>query len=236
MNILCIIPARGGSKGVKNKNIKKILGKPLIGYTIESAKESRLVNKIIVSTDSKLIKKVAKSYRVEVIKRPKVMSTNTAPIEWALRHAVDYCGKKDNYFADIIVWLQANVPIRKKGQIDRVVTELIKKRADSAATVFEVDQIPQWMYSIDSNGFLSPLGFKSNKYRRQDIKPLYLVDGAIIAMKREILMRRNQKVGIHMFMGKKKVGVIEDKIYALEIHDPEDLKIAEFYLKEYCNK
>jgi CMP-N,N'-diacetyllegionaminic acid synthase len=236
MDILCIIPARGGSRSVKNKNIRKISGKPLIGYTIEAALQSRLVNKIVVSTDDPAIAKVANGYHIEVIKRPKSMSTDTAPIEWALRHAVNYCMKKDNLMVDIVVWLQANVPIRKKGQIDHVITELIRKRAHSAATVFEVDQIPQWMYSIGRNGFLSPLYLRSNKYRRQDIKPLYLVDGAIVAIKREILMGTSQKMGIHMFMGKKKLGVIEDKVYALEIDEPEDLKLAEFFLKYKKNK
>jgi N-acylneuraminate cytidylyltransferase/CMP-N,N'-diacetyllegionaminic acid synthase len=119
MNILCIIPARGGSKRLKDKNIIPLIGKPIIAYTIEAALQSHLANKIIISTDDEKIARVAMKYDIQVVKRPKEYSTDTAPIEQALRHVVRFLKGEEGYLADI-VGIQANIPIRKKGQIDEV--------------------------------------------------------------------------------------------------------------------
>ena len=189
MNILCIIPARGGSKGLKDKNIKPFFRKPLIKYTIEAAFESKMINKIVVSTDDEKIAKVARKYKTQVVKRPKKYATDSAPIEYALRHAVKYLEKKEGYLPGVVVWLQANVPIRKKGQIDRVIKKLLSSNADSAVTVYAVDQFPQWMKRMDKKGFLSPLFHDFKKYRRQDVEEMYLLDGAIVAIKRKVLMK-----------------------------------------------
>lgn len=231
MNILCVIPARGGSKGFKNKNVIPLYGKPLIGYTIEAALESKLLNKIAVSTDDKKIAKVATRYKVQVIKRPKKFATDSAPIEDAIRHAVKYLKSNDGYVPEIVVWLQANVPIRKRGQIDKVVRRLMSSRADSAATVYPVSQYPQWMKIMDKQGFLFPLfpGFK--RYRRQDVKTLYLLDGAVVAIKRKVLMETAGKRGVHIFMGKKTIAVVQDKKYSIEIDKKEDLELARFILR-----
>ncbi|MFH0771196.1 MAG: acylneuraminate cytidylyltransferase family protein [Candidatus Omnitrophota bacterium] len=230
MNILCVIPARGGSKGLKDKNIIPVCGKPLIGYTIEAALGSKLVNRITVSTDDNKIKKAAFGYGIQVIERPKKYSTDSAPIEEALRHAIRHLERNYNYSPEIVVLLQANVPIRKSGQIDIVINKLLSSRADSAVTVYAVNQLPQWMKTMNKAGFLSPLlpGIKS--YRRQDIEPLYLLDGAIVAMRTETLMGTEGKKGVHVFMGDRVVGVIQERIYSLEVDDKDDLDLVNFYL------
>src|SRR3972149_6348384 len=102
MNILCVIPARGGSKRVSNKNIRKILSQPLIAYTIQSALQSRLCNKVIVSTDDSEIAAVAKDFGAEVITRPNELAMDNSPIDDALRHAVRHYEKKDGLHADIV--------------------------------------------------------------------------------------------------------------------------------------
>ena len=114
MNVLCIIPARGGSKGLRNKNIWPIFGKPLIYYAIKAAKDSKFANKIVVSTDDEETAKAARKYNIRVIKRPEQYATDSAPIELALRHAVEYLKNTEGDLADEVVWLQANIPIRKK--------------------------------------------------------------------------------------------------------------------------
>lgn len=231
MNTLCIIPARGGSKRLKNKNIIPLLGKPIIAYSIASALESKLVNKIVVSTDDPKIIRVSQEYGIQAIKRPKEYSTDTAPIEQALRHAVSYLNKKENYSADIIVWLQANVPIRKKGQIDAVINKLLITGADSAVTVYQVSQYPLWMKRMDKRGFISPLSAGIKEYRSQDVEPLYLLDGAIVAMRREALMSTSGKSGAHIYLGKTTAGIIQEKKYTIEVDDKEDLDLAKFYLQ-----
>lgn len=230
MNILCVIPARGGSKGLKGKNVVPVCGKPLIGYTIEAAIDSKLVNRIVVSTDDDEIGKTASGYGIQVIERPKKYSTDSAPIEDALRHAVRHLENNYNYSPEIVVLLQANVPIRKRGQIDAVINKLLYSRADSAVTVYAADQLPQWMKTIGRDGFLSPLFPGAKRYRRQDIKPLYLLDGAVVAMKAETLMGTEGKRGVHIFMGKKVVGIIQERIYSLEVDGKDDLDLVNFYL------
>lgn len=231
MNILCVIPARGGSKRLKNKNIIPLLNKPVIGYTIKSAFESKLINKIVVSTDDRKIASVAAKLGAQIIPRPKRFATDTSPIEYALRHSVEYLERKDNYSADIIVWLQANVPVRKKGQIDNVIKKLLDSGADSAVTVYKVSQYPLWMKRMDKNGFIFPLFTKIKEFRSQDVEPLYLLDGAIVAMKRGALVSSAGKTGAHIYLGKKTIGIIQEKEYTTEIDEKEDLDLSKFYLK-----
>lgn len=230
MKVLCIIPARGSSKRLKNKNIRPLLNRPLIGYTIEAALESRFTEKIVVSTDDIKIAKVAAEYGIEVIDRPRRYALDTSPIELALRHAVEYLSKKEGYLADIIVWLQANIPIRKEGQIDAVIKKLIESKADSAATIYKVSQFPQWMKEMSKSGYLSPFFPSSRKYRSQDIKPLYLLDGAIVAVKTDVLMKTKGLKGVHIFLGSRILGIVQEVRYALEVDDADDLVLAEFYL------
>ena len=232
MNILCIIPARGGSKRLKDKNIIPLIGKPIIAYTIEAALQSHLANKIIISTDDEKIARVAMKYDIQVVKRPKEYSTDMAPIEQALRHAVQFLKDEKGYLADIVVWLQANIPIRKKGQIDQVLQEMIRKGADSAVTVYPVSQYPQWMKRMDRKGFLLPFLKNVKTYRAQDVEPMYLLDGAIVAVKRNVLMRSENRSGVHMFLGKRMVGIVqEDRKHSIEVDDGEDLTLARYYFK-----
>jgi len=232
MNILCIIPARGGSKRLKDKNIIPLIGKPIIAYTIEAALQSHLANKIIISTDDEKIARVAMKYDIQVVKRPKEYSTDTAPIEQALRHVVRLLKGEQGYLADIVVWLQANIPIRKKGQIDEVLRLMIRKGSDSAVTVYPVSQYPQWMKRMDRKGLLSPFLKNVKTYRAQDVEPMYLLDGAIVAMKRNVLMRSENRSGVHTFLGKRMVGIVQkDRKYSIEVDDGEDLNLVRYYFK-----
>ena len=233
MSILCIIPARGGSKRLKDKNVIPFFGKPIIGYTIEAALQSRLVNKIVISTDDEKIARVARKYDVHVVERPKEYSTDTAPIEQALRHVARFLKDEKGYLADIVVWLQANIPIRKKGQIDEVLREMIRKGADSAVTVYSVSQYPQWMKRMDKKGLLSPFLKNVKTYRAQDVEPLYLLDGAVIAMKRNVLMRSENRSGVHIFLGKRMVGIVQkERKYSIEVDDTDDLRLATYYFNK----
>ena len=232
MNILCIIPARGGSKRLKDKNIIPFFGKPIIAYTIEAALRSRLVNRTVISTDDEKIARVAMKYNVQVVQRPKEYSTDTAPIEQALRHVVRFLKGEEGYLADVVVWLQANIPMRKKGQIDEVLREMIRKGADSAVTVYPVNQYPQWMKRMDRKGLLLPFLKNMKTYRAQDVEPMYLLDGAVVAMKRSVLMRRENRSGVHTFLGKRVVGIVqEDRKYSIEVDDGDDLNLARYYFK-----
>jgi N-acylneuraminate cytidylyltransferase/CMP-N,N'-diacetyllegionaminic acid synthase len=227
MNIVIIIPARGGSKGLRNKNIKPLLGKPLLCYTIDAARESKLADRIIISTEDKNISKVSREYGIEVVNRPIEYSTDDAPIELALRHVIKYLEQNENYFADVVVLLQANVPIRKKGQIDNVIRKLIDTKADSVVTVVEITKRPEFMKKITKGDKIIHLT-KTKKITRQEYKDkLYILDGAVLAIKRDVLMKTENLTGAHVYLGEDIRCIIQKPKYAIEIDEQFDFDVAE---------
>lgn len=234
MSVLCVIPARGNSKRVFNKNIRMVLGKPLIGYTIEAALESRLCDKIVVSTDDINISKVVKEFGVDIITRPAEMASDTSAIDDALRHAVRNVEKKEGFIPDIVVLLQANVPVRKKREIDQVIQRLKATREASAVvTGFFVSQRPEWMKTIEkSTGGIKSFLKPSKLYRKQDLPELVLFDGAVLAIRKQVLMETEGTKIVHGFLGDNVYVVTHGTKYATEIDEEEDFKIAEYYLSK----
>lgn len=227
MNIVIIIPARGGSKGLRDKNIKPLLGKPLLYYTIDAARESKLADRIIISTEDKNISKVSREYGIEVVNRPIEYSTDDAPIELALRHVIKYLERNENYFADVVVLLQANVPIRKKGQIDNVIRKLIDTKVDSVVTVVEITKRPEFMKKITKGDKIIHLT-KTKKITRQEYKDkLYVLDGAVLAIKRDVLMKTENLTGAHVYLGEDISCIIQKPKYAIEIDEQFDFDVAE---------
>ena len=124
MNILAIIPARGGSKGIPRKNLQPLAGKPLLAYTIEHARATPAVTRVVVSTDDVEIASVAQQYGAEVIWRPAEISGDTATSEAALLHALDHLRDNEGYEPDLVVFLQATSPLRRSDDIQRAVETL----------------------------------------------------------------------------------------------------------------
>ncbi|GMT49118.1 MAG: hypothetical protein IEMM0008_0657 [bacterium] len=231
MKVLGIIPARGGSKGVKNKNILEIKGKPLIGYTIEAALQAQLLDRMVVSTDSKMIADVVKKhYKIEVIMRPPELAQDDSPIEEALLHSVEHL-KESGFHTDIVVWMQANVPIRKGGMIDEVVDKLIHSDADSCVTCYEADQIPEWMKVIDEKGYLKPWVQGSDGIRRQEVPVRYLIDGSVLAMKAENLIQTKGIRKPHVYLGQTVIPVLhQDRKYTLEVDIQDDIDLIQYFM------
>jgi N-acylneuraminate cytidylyltransferase len=160
---------------------------------------------------------VASSFGVEIIDRPTEIARDDSPIEASLRHAIKHLAEADRFVTDIVVLMQANVPIRKPGMVDRVIQMLIDtKDADSAASVFEVDQWPQWMKLKNDKGF-----------RRQDLEKPYLLDGAVMAIRRSVLDATPDISGLHQYLGGNVVAVVQEKEYSIEIDEERDLLFAE---------
>ena len=238
MHILGIIPARGGSKGVKGKNIVDLNGKPLIGYTIEAAMSSKLLDRIVVSTDSDKIKRVVKnSYEIEVIDRPAQFARDDSPIEEALLHAIEHLKEKDNYVTDIIVWMQPNVPIRKKGIIDYTLKKFISSNADSCVTCYEADQIPEIMKVMNEKGRLIPVHKDVGSIRRQEFPKRYLADGSVVVLRAGNLYKSRGIRKAHIYLGKEIIPVIQEKrMYTIEIDKPEDIDLAKYYIDQIESK
>jgi CMP-N,N'-diacetyllegionaminic acid synthase len=237
MKVLILIPARGGSKGVPDKNVIPLMGKPLIGYTIEAARRASLADRICVSTEDEKIARVARDYGVQVIPRPPDLAVDAAPIEWALRHAVRYLAEKEGYSSDIVVWLQANVPLRKDGQIDAVVRKLVDSGADSVITVTPVTEQPEWMKRLVEGDRIVHMS-RTKGFRRQDYpEDLYIADGAVIAIRTDVLMATEGLTGMHVFLGEDIRAVVEEARFAIEIDEPFDVEVAEgLLLHDACRR
>jgi N-acylneuraminate cytidylyltransferase/CMP-N,N'-diacetyllegionaminic acid synthase len=226
--VLCVIPARKGSKGLRNKNIKKLNKIPLIAWSILTAKKCKLIDEIIVSTDCPKISKIAMKYGANVpFIRPKKFATDKASSFSVLKHAIDFLKKKKNYF-DYIIMLEPTSPLRNSKDVDFCINKIKKDNIESLVSVSRVvDQHPYFLYSINKRNILRPYLKKQKKLyiRRQDVSPLYYLEGSIYISKITTLL--NEKTWYH-----KKTQAFEvEKWKSLEIDDIDDFKLAQFYLQ-----
>ena len=189
MNILAIIPARGNSKSIKNKNLIKINGKSLIDYTIESSKKSKKLSRIIVSSESKKILDHCKN-KVETITRPKKLSKDNSKTIDVVNHCINHLKKTEGYIPDLIVLLQPTSPFRNSKHIDNAINLFLKdKESDSLVSVQEVAHNfePYSQMTINKKGYLiNTLKQKEIKVRKQDKKITYARNGAAIYITNKI--------------------------------------------------
>jgi CMP-N-acetylneuraminic acid synthetase len=193
-NIICIIPARGGSKGVPKKNIRSIKGEPLISYTIRSAIKSKLLDKVIVSTEDDEIAAISKQYGAEIINRPIKLSEDETPTEPVIIHAVSVL-ECEGYKPDIIVTLQPTSPLRTANQIDEAVGKIMSEDVDSVISLKEVREHPYKMKRIEGDRVVPFLSLNLKSNRRQDMPILYKENGAIYVTKYELLMEKQRIIG-----------------------------------------
>ena len=203
MIILGIIPARGGSKGIPRKNIKEIAGKPLIAWTIEAAKKSKLLNRFIVSTEDTEIANISRKCGAEVLERPTELATDEASTLSVLQNILT----KIN--ADIIVVLQPTSPIRDIDLIDRCIKQFLDKKVDSLAT-----------------GFICKYKeYGKNTLRRQDIEGFFYDDGNVYIIRAD-LVKKGDRYG-------KKIERMEiSREQNVEIDDDFDFWLAENILNK----
>jgi CMP-N,N'-diacetyllegionaminic acid synthase len=197
MKILGIIPARGGSKGVPGKNIKILGNKPLIAYTIESAKES-LLSDIIVSTDSEEIAAIAREYGATVpFIRPAALATDSAKSIDVVIHAVEEMQKLGKQY-DAVVLLQPTNPFRPEGFIDKAITLFNEKKCDALVSVLPVphEYNPHWVFEPDANGYLHiATGDATIIPRRQELPKAFYRDGSIYITRTEVLLSQQSFYG-----------------------------------------
>lgn len=137
MEILAIIPARGGSKGIPRKNLAILAGQPLIAYTIRAARNAKLLNRVVVSTEDEEIAGVAKSHGAEVILRPSELALDTTPTEPVLLDVLKTLESKEGYVPDAVVLLQPTSPLRSESHIDEAIKKLYDTEADAVVSVCE---------------------------------------------------------------------------------------------------
>jgi len=180
-SVLAIIPARGGSKGLPEKNIKELYGKPLIAWSIEVAKACSVIDKIVVSTDDENIADVTKTYGAEMpFMRPAELASDTASTIGVLFHAVDWFEKNENYQPAHILLLQPTSPLRTVVDIEGVIQTLKEKNARAVVSVCKTDHHPWWSNILPEDGnmkdFIRP---EILNKRRQYLPVFYRLNGAI---------------------------------------------------------
>jgi CMP-N,N'-diacetyllegionaminic acid synthase len=227
--ILVVIPARGGSKGVPNKNIKELLGKPLIAYTIEQAKRSRYIDRTIVSTDSPAIADIAVSWGAEVpFLRPEALATDQSSTLDVLVHAIDWLEKNENYKFDILVLLHATTPLREPEDIDRSIELLLDKGVENVFTVTEAHRNPYFnMVEIKNNKVsLVKMG---NYATRQTAPEVFDMNSSIYVWWKDIFMKKRS-----VFLENSRVYIMP-RTRSVDIDDSLDFKIAEMLLSNQGN-
>lgn len=240
MEILAIIPARAGSKGIFGKNIKLIAGKPLIAWTIEEAKRSKLLTRVIVSTDSEEIAKVALKFGAEVpFLRPAEISGDLATDVEFLLHALDWLKEKEGYEPDIILRLPPTSPLRTAAHIDEGIQKLINTpEADAVRPIVEVSKHPykMWKISMDRK-WLKPFLPKEftnldEPYNlpRQSLPKVFIHSGAMDVIRLKTI-REQQSTS-----GKKLAYFYMRSEDSINIDQPIDFELAEILLKRRINK
>lgn len=217
MNIVAVIPARGGSKGIPKKNIKLLDGKPLIAYTIEDALKSTL-GEVVVSTNCKEIAKISQEYGAKVVIRSDDLSEDTTPTLPVLQDVI----LKLNGTYDAVMTLQATSPMRTTEHINEAIELFIKnKEVDSLVSVVKVPHnfSPEKIMNV-SNGYLSG---SSKIKQRQEIETVYGRNGAIYITKVEKL---NECI-----FGGRVLPYIMNKTSSFDIDDMEDWKMVEIFIK-----
>lgn len=227
--IIAIIPARGGSKGIPKKNIVEINGKPLISYTIDVAKKSKLIDRIIVTTDNNEIAEISKKYGAEVpFIRPSDLAEDHVPTYPVIRHTLNWLDENENYKPDLIVILEPTFPIRTPDEVDIAINKIQKdEEADSLRSVIEPFQNPFKMWKI-KNKYLTPLietGNDSYEKPRQTLERIYWQNGHIYISRYETIMN---KENIH---GDKILPYILDESKFIDVDTKKDLELLRKVIK-----
>lgn len=223
--ILALIPARGGSKGIKGKNIIDLCGKPLISYTISEALESDYIDRVIVSTDNDSIAKVAREYGAEVpFVRPDKLASDTAKTIDVVLHAMDFFCANDEQF-EILVLLQPTQPLRTVKDIDESISFFFDNGQRGLVSVSGVDDHPLLIRTINESNELSTMLKDCSTCRRQDMPEYYRVNGCIY-------INRIDEIDRSLSFNDNPIGFIMDKSHSVDIDEEKDLVMAEYFLKQ----
>lgn len=197
MEVLAVITARGSSKRLPGKNLRELLGKPLIAYTIEAALKSKLLSRVILSSEDDKIIATAKKYGVEVpFARPAELAADETRSIDVMLHAVKYLEDKEGYIPGIVVVLQPTSPLRTAGDIDNAVQRHIESGADSVVSVVKDDhRHPLQAKKIEDDMLRDYCLDEEEGIRKQDLPPVYFRNGAFYSVKRDVLMNGHSLYG-----------------------------------------
>jgi len=233
MNVIGVVLARAGSVGLPNKHLLPLLGKPVISYTLDHARASWLTTRVVVSTDCPEVKSIARSEGLETIDRPGSLATAEASVQDVMLHAMHAVeASMKGWRADALVVLYGNVPVRRKGVIDEALEMLGRTGCDSVRSFCPVGKWhPAWMSNLEDGRVVALQ--TGSIHRRQDLTPLFLHDGAVVAVSRQSMLRGETTPGDpHAFFGIDRRGIKTETGDTVEIDQLRDLYWAEAVLRE----
>ena len=224
--ILALVPARGGSKGLPNKNIIPLAGEPLIAWTLELAIENKFIDKVIVSTDDDYTAHISKEFGAEVpFIRPKKLAKDTSSGIDVVLHTIQYFKNKNELY-DLLFLLQPTSPLRNFEDINCALNQLFLKKAQAIVSVCEVEHHPYWANILPDdfcmNSFLKKVILNKN---RQDLPKFYRLNGAIFFGYWDYIIKENG------FFGDKTFAYIMPRERSIDIDNIIDFKLAEMMLK-----
>jgi len=220
---IAIIPARAGSKRLKDKNILNLSGKPLLAWSIEAGLKSKYIDKVIVSSEDEKILEIACDYDAKIIKRPYHLASDTATTFDTLKHTLENI---ESY--DYIVLLQPTSPLRDAKHIDEAIKLLQQKNADAIISVCKSDHSPLWSNTLPENKSMKNFLQNEIKNRRsQDLESYYKLNGAIYICNIKKLLEEET-----LFLQENIFAFIMDKKSSIDIDDIIDFKLAEVLLNE----
>ena len=221
MEILLVIPARGGSKGVPRKNIRELGGKPLIGWTIDAAIKSNITRNIFVSTEDSEIAGISEAFGAQVIKRPVELAQDESKTVDVVKHAISTVeGKSESKF-EYIFLLQPTCPLIESSDISLALSVLMNSCARSLISVYKVeDAHPARMYRNENNRLKSIAEGVYGGMRRQELPDIYHRNGAIYACERSVIFNENA------LWDSSPVPLVMPKTRSINIDDEHDLVIA----------
>lgn len=223
MKAVAVIPARGGSKGIPRKNLTRIVGKPLIAWTIEAALTCPYVESTVVSSDDDEILELAKKLGAEALKRPAELSSDTANVKPVLQHALIEYKKTHGSLPEYVVFLQPTSPLRSASHITRAFEALESdKKADALVSVYEINNVYLKASALNTDGYLEPAFSREyTNMNRQMLPKLYMPNGAIY------IMNARSCIMAPRFDGEKTLPFVMEKDESLDLDNPKDILLIE---------
>ncbi len=220
--VLGVIPARGGSKGIRQKNLAKLGGKPLLQYTLEAASASRELDRLVLSTEDEEIAAFGREFGIEVpFRRPKSLSGDRISAWEVIRHAVERLDRNEGYRPDVVMTLQPTSPLRQTRHIDEAIREFRRRRVDSVIGVCRVKEHPYEVVAFTAGRMRRAVEPLRRVRGRQDYPEFFYINGAIYLTRRDVLLRPGPGYGTKVW------GYVMDFVSSFDIDTPEDLVVAE---------
>ncbi len=231
MQVLGVIPARGGSKSVPRKNLARVEGRPLLAYVIEAARAAKRLERFVVSTEDEEIADVAKELGAEVpFRRPDELATDEVSIVPVVRHAMEAMDRL-GFRADAVLSLQATSPFLEGEDLDRAIETLETSGADCVCSVERIEHgHPYWVKRLEGDRILPFNDASDDSYlQREDLPPAYILDGGMFLRRRELLENWSGK---DFGLGSDVRAVVLGGLKSLHIDDPLELDMARFFMNK----